>query len=242
MQTGWRAGTLATVDDHSKIGARIEITWSLALGLRRSAAVSVAAAVPVLALGAGCQADEDGVRITNVAFDGDSTITLTFSEPLADFDEVDPNAFRLSWGHTVRYTQTYENAPPYVNSATSYYDLNTIFYYGYYLGPLTFTSLTAGPSANQIALRTAKSIGPEACDTLAQSIAEAQMYAVGYPGRDFEFAIFLHYAGGDIPIESETGSVLGDIGADWVRNDEWSVSFPGYGFADLSPQLRIPCP
>jgi hypothetical protein len=75
-----------------------------------------------------------------------------------------------------------------------------------------------------------------------------EYYAESYPTGNvsYDLAIFLHYAAGaaegDIPIESEAGEPLADIGADWVLNVEDYVEREGFGFTMLSPQLRIPCP
>lgn len=249
MRSGPGAGTLPTVDDRSNIGAQIEIIGSFALGLRRSTAASVAAAIPILGLAGGCQTGgggERGFRVTNIAFDNDSTITLTFSEPLTDFDEVDPDAFRLSWATTASAPFSYEGQATYHYVLTTYNDLSAVlvdyYDYDYSADPFRFVSLSAGSSPYQIVLQTAESLGPELCETFKLALASAEEYAAGLPGSRFDLAIFLHYAGGTVPIESLLGSVLGDIGADWALNDEAYAMNDTFGFVNVAPQLRIPCP
>src|SRR5262245_50253201 len=69
----------------------------------------VLAAVPAVV--AGCSNDggtDEGFRITSITYDNNTTITLTFSQPVADVGEVDPNNFRLSRGRTQTVTYTYD--------------------------------------------------------------------------------------------------------------------------------------
>lgn len=191
--------------------------------------------------GSGCQPeDELGFRVTNIEFDDDATITLTFSEPLADFDGINPNDFRLSVGLTSSYSYTYEG----MSATYEYTSYNDLAYFSndyYYTGLVIFTALTEGSAANEIVLEASQTIAP-VCDNLANQIELFEMYFGESPGSRFDAAIFLHYASGEIPIESTSGSVLGDIGADWVLSMEAESSREGFGFTKLSPQLRIPCP
>jgi hypothetical protein len=69
-----------------------------------------------------------------------------------------------------------------------------------------------------------------------------EQYEAEYPNLKRDIAIFLHYAAGDIPLESEDDATLVDIGRDWVLTDENYLTRPGFGFNRLSPQIRIPCP
>jgi hypothetical protein len=196
-----------------------------------------------LLLATACQTDdgEDGFRITNVEFDGDSTLTLTFSEPVGAVDGVDPNDFRLNFAMSQRTSYTYEGmTSTYVY--TSYNDLNYIVDPDYYAPDVQFSFMDVAPgsAANQIVLRSTDPITP-ACDLLNEISADFEMYSEQYGGLEFDIAMFLHYAGGEIPVESESGSPLGDIGPNWVLNDEWYVAREAFGFSQLAPQLRIPC-
>jgi hypothetical protein len=182
-------------------------------------------------------------RITGVTFDDDSTITLTFSQPVADLGEVDPNAFRLSMAVTLSAMYTYGGVTE-TYQYTSYRDLASIVgTYDYYSYRFTFMSIERGAGANQIILRTTDPLGPGSCDYIEYSTAQFQMYAEQYdPSAQFDLTMFLHYATGDVPLESEAGEPLTDIGADWVLTPDSYLEREGFGFRMLTPQLRIPCP
>jgi hypothetical protein len=187
---------------------------------------------------------ETGFRITGVAFDNDSTITLTFSQPVGDLGAVDPNDFRLSMAQTFRATYTY-NGVTETYLYTSYRDLADIideYSYGYD-ERFSFMLIEPSAAADQVVLRTTDPLGPDACDWIDYVRSQFEMYA-SYPGIDatFDFAMFLHYAAGDAPIESEAGEPLADIGRDWVLTENDYIGREGFGFTMLSPQLRIPCP
>jgi hypothetical protein len=202
----------------------------------------VVSTIPVL-FGAGCQADDEGgFRITNVEFDGDSTIILTFSEPVASIAGIDPNDFRLSHASTSSYTYTY-GGMSMTSAYTSYRDVSFDLggYYYYNTERFILMEVVQGSAANQIVLRASESLMP-ACDEINEDLAEFELYGQMYnPGARFDTALFLHYASGDVPIESQAGGLLGDIGADWVRSDDLSIGREGFGFTQLAPQLRIPC-
>jgi hypothetical protein len=187
---------------------------------------------------------DTGFRITNVAFDNDSTITLTFSQPVGELGAVDPNDFRLSMAETFRATYTY-NGISETYQYTSYRDLSDIVYdYDYgYDERFSFMTIEPGAAADQIVLRTTDPLGPTACDWIDYTRDLFEMYS-SYSNvmAVFDFAIFLHYAAGDVPIESEAGEPLADIGSDWVLTDNDYIGRESFGFTILSPQLRIPCP
>jgi hypothetical protein len=104
-------------------------------------------------------------------------------------------------------------------------------------------TIEPGASDNQIILRTTDPLGPQSCDFLDYATAQFEMYANYYdPNAQLDLAMFLHYAAGDIPIESEAGVPLTDIGAAWVLSSNSYIEREGFGFTMLSPQLRIPCP
>src|SRR5690606_33867677 len=98
-------------------------------------------------------------------------------------------------------------------------DLSYMLGGGYYgPEPFTFMSLAEGATADRIVLRTSAALG-DACDTARQVREQFEMYAEYY-GADarIDVALFLHYASGDVPIESEAGEPLADVGADWVTS------------------------
>jgi hypothetical protein len=202
---------------------------------------TLASTLPALLACTDRQVDT-GFRITSVAFDNDSTITLTFSQPVAELGSVDPNRFRLSIAQTYTFTYSYQGVTE-TYSGTSYRDVATLGYDYYGNDRFAFLSIEPGASANQIILRTADPLGPDSCTFVAYTIAQFEMYASYYDATgQIDAAIFLHYAEGDIPIESEAGEPLMDIGADWALSPDDFYDREGFGFTMLSPQLRIPCP
>jgi hypothetical protein len=202
---------------------------------------ALALTIPVLALGTSCQTDgddENGFRITAIEFDGESTITLTFSEPVAELGDVDPSSFRLSYATTYRFTYTYQGTT-YVDDVAIYMDLGVFVGSGDYYDfeSVTVTALMPGSSPNRVVLQTSHAWGADACDGVAYTEAMMEMY-----GFVSDVGLFLHHAAGDIPLTSTSGSALANIGADWVLSGESYFNKYEYGFADLRPQLRIPCP
>jgi hypothetical protein len=199
--------------------------------MRRTTLVS---SVPLL-LTIGCEAGEstdDSFRVIELEFDGDATITLTFSQPLAELGTIDPNDFRISAGVTQSFSydgMTY--------TMTNYRDLFSDSY------PLDFgfVSLTAGPGPDQLVLQTSESIAEGVCDWLGV-VAELEYDEMQDPTSRADGGMFLHYARGEIPIESDKGEALADIGRDWVLTEGLTLMvYDSYGFTQLHPQLRIPC-
>jgi hypothetical protein len=208
---------------------------------RRSA--TLVSTLPALIACAEREVETD-FQITSIAFDNESTITLTFSQNLGELGAVDPNDFRLSMGETQRESYIYDGAT-YVYEYTSYFDLGAIVY------DPSFMVIEMG-AANQLILRTTAPLGPGACEFLELSRSQFEMDAASNPDSNavFDNAIFLHYApggaaggaAGATPIESESGEPLADIGGDWVLNGPDYFSREGFGFTLLSQQLRLPCP
>ena len=198
---------------------------------------------------AGCNPDggpdDEAFGIVSITYDNDSTITLTFTQPVAELGEVDPNNFRLSRALTQTITYTYDGMPmTYEYTSYSAIGLFTPESEEY----LTFTSIARGASATELILEGSLSFGEVACAWVEYVTDEIEMnyltgeYAEYYSDVRFEVGIFLHYAAGDIPIENEDGDALANIGADWVTNPENDVYSYAYGFMMLTPKLEIPCP
>ena len=200
------------------------------------ASVAVTATAPLLGCGPG--GVEVGFRVTNVAFDGEGTLTLTFSQPVANASAIDPNDFRLSVGRTFSYSapETGEG------QSNSFYNDIDWLNYDYYEPPgrFAFASASAGSAANQLLLEDAEGLIAQACTYVSYYLDYYAQYQPPYVRRDI--GIFLHYASGDIPLESESGEALADIGPDWVLTEDLSMVRDTYGFIHLDPQLRIPCP
>ena len=187
----------------------------------------------------GCEHDDpdDSFRITGVSFDGASTITLTFSQPVANAGEIDPNDFRISVGLT--YRTIYAGPDGNVTGERARYaDL------GYYVGNTTrlgWASFSSGAD-DQLTLQ-AELAFATVCDDIADYVATREMYQTDYYDPMLEMGMFVHYAAGDIPIRSDEGETLTDIGPDWVLSDEgYMLVFDALGFPNLNPKLEIPCP
>jgi hypothetical protein len=201
-------------------------------------------ALPAVFAGAGCEperSDDVGFHVARIGFDDHSTITLTFSHPVAEFAGINPNQFRLSLAETVTASYVQDGVTE-TFTYTAYLDLATISD-SYYLQRFTFKSIEPGPSANQILLRTLEPLGSDGCAWLDETTQLFELYA-SYAGVTvrFDHAIFLHYAAGEVPITDVAGRALPDIGADWVLDASNYAARDDFGFTMLSPQLRIPCP
>jgi hypothetical protein len=207
--------------------------------LRRWPLASLAAVAPLLGCGPG--AVDSGFRITAIAFDGDTTLTLSFSQPVANGNAIDANDFRISVGRT--YSSTYsdpESGQTETIAYTVYSDIAWVTDYDYYGGTENFAFASAASSADQLQLVDPDGIIADVC----MFVAAYQMYyeQYQYPGVSREIDLFLHYASGDIPLESEDGELLADVGRDWVLHEGATLGREGYGFIHLAPKLRIPCP
>ena len=200
---------------------------------------SIFATLPLLVAASGCDGDDedDVFEISEAAFDDEATITLTFTQPVGDVGEVDPNDFRLSFANASAL-YPYDDTPPDPDELfTNYSDV------GYYEGvKLSFLSVSPGPEDNQLVLEANASFRESACAVyeMVQYQFEATSMSDEIAG-EYRVGIFVHYAAGDIPVESAGGVALADIGANWVMNSNIYADVYGY-FPDLKTFVRIPCP
>jgi hypothetical protein len=196
----------------------------------------VAAAAPLLGCGPG-DVDQD-FRVTSIAFDGEATLTLTFSQPIANADAINPNDFRISFGRTFELTDPESGA---TERNTFYSDIGAFGDYDYY-GPqrFAFAAASAGGSANQLVLDDPDGAIAQACVYVSYYLEYYEQYP--YEGAKRDMGLFLHYAAGDIPLESESGEPLADVAPDWVLSEQGYLANYDYGFIHLVPKLRIPCP
>lgn len=201
---------------------------------------SVAAVAGSSLLGCGPGGDEP-FRITSVSFDGESRVVLTFSEPIVNAVGIDPNDFRISASNTFRvtYTDPYDGTT-YTEQGSYYSDIRA------FVGDYTrfrMLSVSLGTSDNQLVLEGESGFRTIVCNQLAYYESLIEMY-LDYAGPDgvFELGMFLHYAAGDIPVQSESGETIADIGRDWVLSNELYLEVGTFGFPNLSPRLQLPCP
>lgn len=222
---------------------------TLPLAWRRSAA-ALATTLPALIAATGCEGKDGdgGFGITRVEFDNASTITLTFSEPVAELGAVDPNDFRISAAQTYRLTYSYGGVT-YSYASSMYQDIGYLSAgYDYNAEPVrfSFASVARGSADNQLVLTTDSPLGPLACDWVDEmeaALDEFVEYYGEYGGDvEFEFGLFLHYAGGSVPIEGDGGDSLADIAAHWVASTLFIDETDKFGFPRLRPRLQIPCP
>jgi hypothetical protein len=213
--------------------------------LRRWSVAGLASAAVAPALACQPSAGEPQFRIVSVEFDGDSTLTLTFSEAIANAAEIDPNDFRISFAQTLAGTYVpYDGTAEVDFELTAYQDLSIFDYGGGYYGGFErfgFVSAARGAAANQLVLESTTAAISPACEALDY----IQTYTGQYHeeiGWTSDFGLFVHYAAREIPLEGESGRILADIGADWVLEDGSYLERDSYGFTNLIPQLRIPCP
>jgi hypothetical protein len=221
--------------------ARSELGASL---LQRWPVATMVWAMPLLGCGPG-GVDTEVFRVTAVDYDGDDTLTLTFTKPIANAGEIDPNDFRISFARTYRfvYTDPYGGVPE-TYSYTSYTDLAGFVSddYNYnYNDRFSFASAALG-GPDQLVLEMTDPLGTSVCDTIEYIQNQLGTYAAMYPGLKYDVGMFVHYAGQGIPLQAENGEALADIGPDWVLDDVTNVFSETYGFMKLNPRLEIPCP
>jgi len=219
--------------------------FDLSYTLRRrwaTAAVTMTSIAPLLGCGPGLPGDDE-FRVTRVEFDGDSSLTLTFTQPIANVDAIDPNDFRISLARSFR--SSYQNpgtGVTEVSELTFYEDIGWLTeYYDYDPPRFSFESATLGDVPHKLVLKGIDNV-------LAPACALVEYYAnYYYQPNEYNYtfssdiALFVHYAGREIPLESQAGEILANIGADWVINDPDYLERDAYGFTQLEVQLRIPC-
>ena len=191
-------------------------------------------------------------QLINVAFVDNLTLQLTFSEPMAPVDDVDPTVFRLSMGFGYTegyngYTRTFYQEVGYFNQQpcyeekcyeNCYYDKETgeKYCYEYCYCPYNITWIEAiglrndSADATKVLLTLNPGIGSNVCDV-------AEMVP-----PEYTVALLLHYTDDRPPLPLDTqGQGLYPIGEDWVNTGEGFLDVEGF-FPQLNPMLPIPCP
>lgn len=177
-----------------------------------------------------------------------STLQLTFTEPIAPVDTVNPKRFRLSLAagysgvyggqpytrladprfyNFTQYCFPCEPSPPY------YYCYDD--YYCYYSpsGDIDVLDLVNHPyDPNSALLFLTAPIRPSLCNIVESG---------GSPS--FEFVLHLHYADGGLSqITDLVGLPLPALGKFWVKYDGYFYTYFAPPFANFNPFLPIPCP
>jgi hypothetical protein len=157
------------------------------------------------------------------------TLVLTFSDPVAPVDGVDPADFRVSMAMTMSYEYMG------MQYDISYYADPNVYVDGDAM-PIAMTAIAQGPNPNQISLTLDPVFDLAACATLEDTLADTP------PDAMVEGHFFVHHAPGDIPLSFEGGPELAAIGPDWVMEPEISSYVATFGWPSLDPQIPIPCP
>lgn len=173
-------------------------------------------------------------------------LRLSFTEPLAAVDQVNPKRFRMS---LARYQPPYYYGSP----RTGYYDVELanyeveceyVCYYDFCydqckaLPSLSVDALDVLSDAynpGQVIVLLTNPILPRTCE-VAQNLANEN--PAGARG-----GLFLHYAGGgNAQITDLAGLPLPSIGIEWLKvTDNYNIVYGG-NFPDMNPFLPIPCP
>lgn len=216
--------------------------FELSSSLRGYWPAAVASVMPLLGCGPG-GVDTEVFRIASVAYDNEDTLTLTFTRPIANADEIDPNDFRISLGRSYQFTYMGpSDTVPTTYTSTYYLDLYAYTgMYNYNDQRFSFKSASLG-APDQLVLEMTSPLGTYVCEQIEYYENQVAMYLAEYPGSQFEMAMFVHYAGQDIPLLGDNGEALPDIGPDWVLSDLSYLSNEIFGFTKLNPKLEIPCP
>lgn len=191
-------------------------------------------------LGDDDEAESDDViegpfELESAEFEDLDTIVLSFSHPLAAFDEVDPQAFRISMGAGTRYFNPYYGNGYY--EVTRYWDPNYIG--GYSGGSKQFQAiaLRPGPTGRQLRIDFQEPLDADAC----MIIAEYESMPIEPP--DFlEVGLFVHHRANGIPLRDTEGTDLAAMGPDWVTSTYGFMFVEGPMFTFLDPKIEIPCP
>ncbi|WAS96956.1 hypothetical protein [Nannocystis punicea] len=184
-----------------------------------------------------------------------STLQLSFTEPLAPVDTVNPKRFRLSMAQAymgnyggqpsttlidLRYYNLEQVCPP-DPPAPCYYEPPYNYYYCYYepfcyyqsTGELVATDvapLDGDPTSLLISL--SAPIQPFLCSTLDAF----------EDNPNFQMVLHLHYAAGGLSaLQDLTGLAVPSLGDAWVKYDGNFYSYQGGAFSTLNPFLPIPC-
>lgn len=192
--------------------------------------------------------------LVSVAFVDPFTLQLSFTEPVAPVDTVNPKRFRLSFA--VAYLGNYGGQPntslrdPRFYNFTEYcpplppgcYDYYYEPYYCYY-GPYCYYQASPPILAadlinhyadpNSVLISLTEGIRPSLCNMID-----------AFQSDNGQAVLHLHYAdGGLAQITDLAGLPLPALGETWIKNASDFYYYPGVvGFSNFNPFLPIPCP
>lgn len=192
-------------------------------------------------------ADVTPPLLVAVEFLDPQILRLTFTEPIAPVDEVNPKRFRLSVGRYIKneyygnYQRTIYNDPEqynhqqYCNEVC--YDYYDCYYQCYYGPPLSLDALDVLADAynpSQVIVLLEQPATTNLCN-LVNSLSS---------NPDLPGGLLLHYAdGGAAQITDLAAIPLLGFGETWVKESETPFMYvDNVKFPELVPLLPIPCP
>src|SRR5690606_15396639 len=161
----------------------------------------------------GSADDHDPPVILGARFIARDRLQLTFSEPLASTEGVNPRQFRLS--------RAYSSIQDYRGDGYAsgyYYDLGG---QDTYEPPIVFIEIEQYEDRPEvIALALNLPVPVDLCETLLQAKADLDTQAADpNVGRRGQVGVFLHYTTrGSEGVRDRVNNPLADIGADWALN------------------------
>jgi hypothetical protein len=156
----------------------------------------------------GQDGDLEPPEILGGRFVARDRVQLTFSEPLAPVDQVNPRQFRLSMAYSARSTQDYGGAG---YASGYYYDLAGA---DNYEPPVVVTSLETYEARPEVlALQLSRPVPVELCVDMADAASDP------VEGEDVRMGLYLHYTiRGSVGIRDLGENPLGDMGGEWALN------------------------
>jgi hypothetical protein len=192
------------------------------------------------ALLAGCQNDEecgegsaDSVSgpptLVAARFVEQKVVRLTFSEPLAPVDGVDPASFRLSW------SWYYEGDPGYSSPYTSYYDPMLLFCLSSDFCPGEYTDvveLSCDPDDPSSLLLRVDAFSQHICNNISTFM---EYY------EDYTSPLLVHFDAGIGSITDLDGEPLASIAPEFVTAPDYYLTLDG-NFPNYPMRIPIECP
>ena len=195
-------------------------------------------------------------QLINVAFLDNLTLQLTFSEPMAAVDAVDPSVFRLSLA--LGYTESYKGYTRTFYQEVGYFNDNNQYCYEEYCNENCYYDKRTGEKycyeycydycpyevqfVNAIAIRNDSADATKIQLVLDPGIGSGVCEAYKELPPEYSGGLFLHYTDDRPPLPSDTqGQGLFPIGEDWVLQGDSFRDVQGF-FPQLNPMLPIPCP
>lgn len=164
----------------------------------------------------GSPDDHEAPVILDARFIARDRIQLTFSEPLAPVEGVNPRQFRLSRAYSTIDIVTSVGERSYASGY--YYDIAGV---SLYEQPMVVIELELDADRPEVlALSLNRPVPVELCEELLERKATvAAEPRDPYFNRQAQIGLFLHYTTrGSEGVRDRVNNPLGDIGADWALN------------------------